>query len=150
MVNGKPTNKTEATSIDEALKMLEDDKKSQGEDKLITEKFVFSKNPEQRKDQQNRFARLLRSKDFQARRVAAKVLGRSDELDMVPELIYALSDPDAVVCRNAETSLRLLSRQLDRYHIPKEGNITEQHRVVARREWRAWFSSMRPDYIFVE
>lgn len=150
MVNGKPTNKTEATSIDEALKMLEDDKKSQGEDKLITEKFVFSKNLEQRKDQQNRFARLLRSKDYQARRVASKVLGRSDDLDMVPELIYALSDPDSVVCRNSETSLRLLSRQLDRYHIPKEGNITEQHRVVARREWRAWFSSMRPDYIFVE
>lgn len=149
-VNGKPINKSEATSIDEALKMLEDDKKSQGEDKLITEKFVFSKNPEQRKDQQNRFARLLRSKDYQARRVAAKVLGRSDDLETVPELIYALSDPDSVVCRNAETSLRLLSRQLDRYHIPKEGAITEQHRVIARREWRAWFSALRPDYIFVE
>lgn len=149
-VNGKPVNKTEATSIDDALKMLEDDKKSQGEDKLVAEKIAFSKNPEQRKDQLNRFARLLRSRDYQARRVAAKVLGRSDDLDIAPELIFALSDPDTVVCRNAETSLRLLSRQLDRYHIPKEGAISEQQRIVAKREWRAWFLSMRPDYIFVE
>jgi hypothetical protein len=150
LVNGKPMNTNEATSIDDALKMLEDDKKLQGEDKLISEKFVFSKNPEQRKDQLNRFARLLRSRDYQARRISAKVLGRSDELDVVPELIYALSDPDSVVCRTAETSLRLLSRQLDRYHLPKEGAISEQDRIIAKREWRSWFLSMRPDYIFVE
>jgi hypothetical protein len=149
-VNGKPVNKTEATSIDDALKMLEDDKKSQGEDKLVADKIVFAKNPDQRKEQLNRFARLLRSRDYQARRVASKVLGRSDDLDVVPELIYALSDPDSTVCRNAETSLRLLSRQLDRYHIPKDGAITEQQRVIAKREWRSWYLSMRPDYIFVE
>lgn len=150
LVNGKPVNKTEATSIDDALKMLEDEGKAQGEDKLVAEKILFSKDPEQRKDQLNRFARLLRSRDYQARRVAAKVLGRSEDLDVAPELIYALSDPDSVVCRTAETSLRLLSRQLDRYHIPKEGPVSEQQRIIAKREWRAWFSSLRPDYIFVE
>jgi hypothetical protein len=150
LVNGKPVNKTEATSIEEALKMLEDDRRSDGEDKLITEKFVFSKNSEQRRDQLNRFARLLRSRDYQARRVAAKVLGRSEELDVVPDLIFALGDPDLVVSRNAETSLRLLSRQLDRYHLPQDGNISEQQRIVARREWKSWYLSMRPDHIFVE
>lgn len=150
MVNGKPVNKTEATSIDDALTMLEDDKKSQGEDRLVAEKILFSKDPGQRKDQLNRFARLLRSRDYQARRVAAKVLGRSDDMDMVPELIFALSDPDVTVARNAETSLRLISRQLDRYHIPKEGSVTDQNRIVAKREWQTWFLSMRPDYIFVE
>jgi hypothetical protein len=93
---------------------------------------------------------LLRSKDWQARRIAAKVLGRSDDLDLVPELIFALSDRDSVVNRNAETSLRLISRKLDKYHLPKEGGITEQDRIKAQREWKTWFLELRPDYIFVE
>lgn len=150
MLNGKPVSKTEATSIDDALKMLEDDKKSQGEDKLVADKIIFSKDPSRRKDELNRFSRLLRSKDWQARRIAAKVLGRSDDLDMVPELIFALSDLDTIVNRNAETSLRLISRKLDKYHLPKEGVITDQDRIKAQREWKTWFLELRPDYIFVE
>ena len=150
MLNGKPVSKTEATSIDDALKMLEDDKKSQGEDKLVADKIIFSKDPARRKDELNRFSRLLRSRDWQARRIASKVLGRSDDLEMVPELIYALSDRDSVVNRNAETSLRLISRKLDKYHLPKEGGITEQDRITAQREWKKWFLELRPDYIFVE
>jgi hypothetical protein len=150
MINGKPVSKTEATSIDDALKMLEDDKKSQGEDKLVADKIIFSKDPARRKDELNRFSRLLRSRDWQARRIASKVLGRSDDLEMVPELIYALSDRDSVVNRNAETSLRLISRKLDKYHLPKEGGITEQDRITAQREWKKWFLELRPDYIFVE
>jgi hypothetical protein len=150
MLNGKPVSKNEATSIDDALKMLEDDKKAQGEDKLVADKIIFSKDPARKKDELNRFARLLRSKDWQARRIAAKVLGRSDDLDLVPELIFALSDRDSVVNRNAETSLRLISRKLDKYHLPKEGGITEQDRIKAQREWKTWFLELRPDYIFVE
>jgi len=150
MINGKPISKNEATSIDDALKMLEDDKKSQGEEKLVPDKIIFSKDPARRKDELNRFARLLRSKDWKARRISAKVLGRSDDLEMVPELIFALSDRDAEVNRNAETSLRLISRKLDKYHLPKEGGITDQDRIRAQREWKTWFLELRPDYIFVE
>jgi hypothetical protein len=150
LVNGKPMSKTEATSIDDALKMLEDDKASQGDDKLVAEKIMFSSDPARRKDELNRFARLLRSKDWQARRVAAKVLGRSDDLEMVPELIFAISDPDQVVCRNAETSLRLISRNLNKYHLPKEGSISKQDKIKAQREWKTWFLEFRPDYIFVD
>lgn len=150
MVNGKPISKNEATSIDDALKMLEDDKKAQGEDRLVADKIIFSKDPARRKDELNRFSRLLRSKDWKARRIAAKVLGRSDDLEMVPELIFALSDLDLEVNRNAETSLRLISRKLDKYHLPKEGGITDQDRIRAQREWKTWFLELRPDYIFVE
>lgn len=150
MVNGKPVSKNEATNIDDALKMLEDDKKAQGEDRLVAEKIVFSSDPARKKDELNRFARLLRSKDWKARRIAAKVLGRSDDLDVTPDLIFALTDRDNVVSRNAETSLRLISRQLDKYHLPKEGAISEQDRVKAQREWKRWFLELRPDFIFVE
>jgi hypothetical protein len=150
MVNGKPVSKNEATNIDDALKMLEDDKKAQGEDRLVAEKIVFSSDPARKKDELNRFSRLLRSKDWKARRIAAKVLGRSDDLDVTPDLIFALTDRDNVVSRNAETSLRLISRQLDKYHLPKEGAISEQDRVKAQREWKRWFLELRPDFIFVE
>ncbi|MFN7730596.1 MAG: hypothetical protein ACK5OB_01750 [Pirellula sp.] len=150
MVNGKPVSKNEATNIEDALKMLEDDKKAQGEDRLVAEKIVFSSDPARKKDELNRFSRLLRSKDWKARRIAAKVLGRSDDLDVTPDLIFALTDRDNVVSRNAETSLRLISRQLDKYHLPKEGAISEQDRVKAQREWKRWFLELRPDFIFVE
>ena len=148
--NGKLMNKTATTNIDDALKMLESDGKAEGEDSLIPEQMSLPKDPKVRKDQLNRFSRLLNSQDPKARRFAAKILGRGDDLDFVPALIYALSDPDSQVPRFAEASLRLISRQLDTYHLPREGKIGEGARVTAVLQWRKWYLTVRPDYVFVD
>jgi hypothetical protein len=148
--NGKLMNKTATTNIDDALKMLESDGKAEGEDSLIPEQMSLPKDPKVRKDQLNRFSRLLNSQDPKARRFAAKILGRGDDLDFVPALIYALSDPDSQVPRFAEASLRLISRQLDTYHLPRDGKIGEGARVTAVLQWRKWYLTVRPDYVFVD
>lgn len=149
MLDGKVVDKSQVTSIEDALKLLEDSKEGSTENKLLADRIVLDPNPKVRKEQLNRFARLLRSKDGVSRRIAAKLLGRGDDLDFVPDLIYALSDPDKYVPGIAENSLRILSRQMNTYIIPKEGPVTADVLVKAEGRWRQWYLSVRPDHIFV-
>ena len=152
-VKGKVMSKTSTTSIDDALKMLEEDGKDDKEDKLVPDKLQLASDPKKRKEQLNRFVRLLNAKDAKARKIAAVLLGRGDDLDVVPALIFTLStDPDNEVCRIAEQSLRLISRQLDTQHLPKdkEAKLSEQTKAKAGTEWKKWFTSLRPDFVFVD
>ncbi len=152
-VKGKVMSKTSTTSIDDALKMLEEDGKDDKEDKLVPDKLQLASDPKKRKEQLNRFVRLLNAKDAKARKIAAVLLGRGDDLDVVPALIFTLStDPDNEVCRIAEQSLRLISRQLDTQHLPKdkEAKLSEQTKAKAGIEWKKWFTSLRPDFVFVD
>lgn len=147
---GKIINKNATNSIDDALKMLEGDSKAEGEDGLAPDRMLLASDPKQRKEQLNRFVRLLNAKDYRARQIAAKMLGRGDDLDLVPALIYALTDPDPRVPFYAEQSLRIISRQLDTYHLPKRDKLTDQDRAKASLQWKKWYLSVRPDFIFVD
>lgn len=149
---GKVMSRTATTSIDDALKMLETEGKSDSEDALMAEKIILSTDPTQRKAQLNRFARLLSAKEARTRKVAAKLLGRGDDLDQVPALIYALTDPDDQVPHIAEQSLRLISRQLETYHLPKDKSqkLSDQSKVKASVQWKRWYRSLRPDHVFVD
>ncbi len=151
-LDGKIVSKTSTTSIDDALKMLEQDGKTDTEE-LVADKMRLATDPTQRKEQLNRFARLLSAKDPKTRKIAAKLLGRGDDLDVVPALIYTVStDPDPEVPRIAEQSLRLISRQLDTHHLPKDKSVklSDQTKSKAGAEWKKWFSGLRPDYVFVD
>ncbi len=150
-IGGKLMSKTSTSSIDDALKMLEEDGKNEAKDKLATDKMLLSTNPAQRKEQLNRFVRLLNARDAETRKIAAKMLGRGDDLDHAPALIYALStDPDSDVARVAEQSLRLLSRQLDTHHLPKDqsAKVSESTKTKAGAQWKKWYLSLRPDFVF--
>ncbi|MCU0711303.1 MAG: terpene cyclase/mutase family protein [Pirellula sp.] len=148
--DGKIVGKTQSTTMDDALKVLESDDQNEMKASLVPDKIILPKNPKERKEYLARFARMMSSKDHNARRFAAKLLGRGDDLEFVPQLIYGLSDPDPVVPRNAEASLRLISRQLDTSFIPKEGKITEPQRISAILQWRKWYLTVRPDYVFID
>ncbi len=150
-VDGKLVDKSQLTSIEDAIKLLESNQEGSTEDKLLADRMVLDPDPKKKKGQLNRFARLLRSPDTRARRVAAKLLGRGDDLDFVPDLIYALSEgeQDGQVLRLAENSLRILSRQLTTYILPREGPVTASDRVKAERYWQNWFLSIRPDHVFI-
>ncbi|HUP79516.1 MAG TPA: hypothetical protein VM260_13270 [Pirellula sp.] len=150
-VRGKVMSKTTTTSIDDALKMLEEDGKNETEDELVADKMLLAAEPSKRKEQLNRFARLLNAKEPKTRKIAAKLLGRGDELDHVPALIYAITDPDPDIPRIAEQSLRLISRQLDTHYLPKGGDkLSDQTKSRASAQWKKWFLSLRPDYVFVD
>ncbi len=138
----------ETASVEGLLEMMEKTGTENVEVGLLPENLTLAKDPAERKAQVNRLARLLRSQDWKSRRIAAKLLGRSEDINHVPELIYALTDPDPMVPMIAEESLRLLTRKLTVRYL--EAEPTPEQKDEAMRYWRQWYISMRPDYVFLD
>jgi hypothetical protein len=147
MVGDRIVNDAE-TSVENLLAMLEQDAAGEVQVGLLPNDLQLSPDLEQRKEQVARLARLLVSGDYTARRVAAKLLGRSDDLNQVPDLIFALTDEDPYVPQIAEESLRLLSRKLNSGQLGADPEYTDQQAAVSY--WQAWYLGLRPDYIFVD
>lgn len=148
---GMVIDKSQKTAADDILGMLEGSGATELNEKVVRLKMKLSENPEVRNSQLSRLERVLQSsQDYEARRIAAVLLGRGDDLDFVPSLIFGLSDPDPVVPVKAEASLRVLSRRLDQVIIPTEETPNDQHRAKAIKYWKEWYLSVRPDFVFVE
>ncbi len=151
VINGKVVDKSQVTSIEDALSLLETNKEGSVEDTALSNRIVLDADPAKRKAQLSRFARMLGAgNSWSARRLGAKILGRGDDLDFVPDLIFALGDGDQVVQRTAEASLKILSRKMGVNYLPAEGPITADHRVKAERAWKEWYLSVRPGHIFAD
>jgi hypothetical protein len=85
---------------------------------------------------------IVASGSLESRFLAVRALGRVRELDNVPLLVYALSDPDMRVVREADKGLRFISRKLDGVGIPEEPKPRDaKDGIVA---WKAWYQSVRP------
>ncbi len=136
-------------SVQNLLEMLEKNEAAGVEVSLVPQHMQLSPDPEQRRQQVARLSRLLISGDYAARRVAARLLGRSDDISVAPDLIYALTDPDPVVPKLAEESLRLLSRKLLVRHFGS-GPPTDSQRSEAEAYWKAWYLGLHPDYVFID
>ncbi len=65
------------------------------------------------------------------------------DLDNVPALIYALTDPDREVVIEARKALERISRNPVGYG-PKD-DYNEEQRRNAVEKWKAWYLSLRPD-----
>ncbi len=139
---------TAEASVEDMLKMLEEDGASAALGGLVPENLQLAKDPVERAAQLSRLSRLLVSGDYMPRRIAAKLLGRSEDLNRVPELIYALSDEDPYVPQYAEESLRLLSRKLSQPPLPVEPDLGQ--RKAAMEFWKQWYLGLRPEYVFIE
>ncbi len=90
----------------------------------------------------DRFRKLLSDRDPGMRQVAAWALARTADLDVVPDLITALLDPEENVVGAARTGLQLLSRKIDGLGPPSPS--TPEQRKAAARAWREWYDSIRP------
>ncbi len=90
-----------------------------------------------------RLRRLLRGGKPDARLVAARLLGASGELDSVPALLYAFTDPDRRVVLAARDGLRLISRRPEGFGLPDDFN--EQKRYAVLDQWKNWYLDLRPD-----
>jgi len=96
-----------------------------------------------------RLARILRTgESYKARLVAARTLGRQGKLDNVPILIFALTDPDPRVMREARDALRLISRKLDGFGLSENPTNGQVRSVVS--QWKSWYKSVRPDAVFIQ
>ena len=87
--------------------------------------------------------RIVHEGSPEARIAAVRALANDRNLDHVPTLIYALSDPDWRVVRAADDGLRFLNRKLDRHALPDRSD--EAARSASIAAWRKWYRTIRPD-----
>ncbi|NNE01151.1 MAG: hypothetical protein HKN47_27870 [Pirellulaceae bacterium] len=149
LVGGKAETKKAAQAVTDMLDLLEGDAADSMDGQSLPEDMALSTNPNDRAAQLDRLERLVRgSRSWQARRVAARVLGQSDEMRVVPSLIFALSDPDKSVRRYARDGLRFISRKFEGYGMsdtPEYGELRD-----VQNKWRAWYRTMDPGYVFLD
>ena len=69
-------------------------------------------------------------------------------MDNVPILIYALTDPDPRIMREAQAGLRLTSRKFDGLELPANPQKAEVEALVGR--WKTWYKSVRPEAALIE
>lgn len=74
---------------------------------------------------------------------AVRVLGAGQRLEVVPALIFALSDPDPEVARAARDALRRLARKPQGFGLPEQPDATALQQAV--RQWEAWYAGVCPD-----
>jgi HEAT repeat protein len=89
------------------------------------------------------FKHLVGNKHPEARVAAVKALGRLRNLDDVPTLLYAISDPDTRVVIAAVDALRYISRQP--YGSPGTVVTDAASRDAALDYWKRWYRTIRPD-----
>ena len=89
------------------------------------------------------------AESFEARIVAVRTLSKVRELDNVPVLLYALTDPDIRVIREADKGLRFISRKFKGVGLPDEAPTEADLRSV-RKAWQEWYKSIRPDAELLE
>jgi hypothetical protein len=64
-------------------------------------------------------------------------------LEYVPALLYAMTDPDNRVVREARDGLRFISRRFDGYGL--KDNFTDRERYDAVDMWKQWYRSVQPE-----
>ena len=136
-----------AQSVAGLLELLEKDGESIDEN-AIHKSMTLSSDPTERAAQIKRLKRMVEGGPWQARRAAARLLGQTSNLDLVPTLIFALTDPDPVVRREARNGLRFISRKFDGFGMPDKPN--EKQIEDARRKWKEWYLRANPSYVFLD
>ncbi|MBX3423622.1 MAG: hypothetical protein KF752_18855 [Pirellulaceae bacterium] len=137
----------EEASVENLLSMMEDASQRVREGMLPND-MQLSPDAQVRAAQVARLTRLLGSSSFSARRIAAKLLGRCEDIRVVPELIYALQDPDPLVPQIAEEGLRLLSRKLSTRLLQQDPSPEQRARAV--QYWKEWYRGVQPSHVFVD
>lgn len=131
------------------LKLLEDPTNSQflGAAAAI-EQLDISRDPTLREQLQQRLRELAGGEAPEAREAAVIALSRVRDLDNVPILIYALSDPDARVVSAARRGLEFISRKFR--SLGPEDNAPPGEVAAAIERWKSWYRTLRPDAEFPE
>jgi HEAT repeats len=134
------------TKVDELLSMIDD------QDQAFLDEL--SRDPSQvvvdEVDEQSarRLQQLVRGGEPEVRLLAVRALGRTGNMDYVPSLLYALTDPDPRVVLEARDGLQFISRSFEGYGPPDE--FTQEQRFEALDKWKSWYKSIRPSAILEE
>jgi len=153
-VEGNLMSKPELGSLDKMLAALDDASSPDATDALEALGVLPS---DEAADLASKHAKKLRelagAASADARLAAVRALGKRRDLDNVPALFYALTDPVPAVVREARDSLRRISRKFHGFGLPDgpaDGTDAakdkwELERHAAIRKWQEWYLAIRPD-----
>lgn len=111
------------------------------------EQLKIEPNDPQLARNRERLRKLAAGAEPEARLAAVTALGKGRQLDDVPMLIYALSDPDPRVVVEARKALEFVSRKFKGLGPADEGNKGDVQAAIKR--WKQWYLSLRPDAEFI-
>jgi hypothetical protein len=140
---GKLVVELKQTEMDNLLGMLDESGgKSEALDDLLDNPAAL-KITDVGPEQARRMQQIVKTGPAAARLVAVRALGKLRSLDYAPTLIFALTDPDKRVVREARDALRSVSRNFEGFGPPDNFENAERDQAVQR--WKAWYHSVRPD-----
>jgi hypothetical protein len=131
------------TKVDELLSLIDDGDDGQLDDLARDPSQLVVDNVDEKSAR--RLQQLVRGGVAPVRMLAVRALGRTGNLDYVPSLLYALTDPDRHIVIEARNELRFISRNFDGIGPPDD--FTEQQRFEAIEAWKKWYLSIRPDAV---
>ena len=70
-------------------------------------------------------------------------LANRRDIENVPALIYAVSDPNFEIAMKAHNGLRFISRKIDSISLPKDPK--KEDFMAAKKQWEDWYLSIRPN-----
>jgi len=129
------------TELDALLEML-DETNADALDALADQPAalaVANAGPEQAR----RLQQVARSGPPEARLLAVRALAKLRNMQYAPTLIFALTDPDKRVVREARDGLRSVSRIFEGFGPPD--NFDDGQRDEAVQRWKKWYATVRPD-----
>lgn len=129
------------TEADALLGML-DDSNSAALDELLDNPAALSVTSVDPSDAR-RLQQVAKSGPAAARLLAVRALAKLRSVDYAPTLIFALTDPDRRVVREARDGLRSISRNFEGYG-PSD-NFEEPERQAAVARWKEWYQTVRPE-----
>jgi hypothetical protein len=138
---GKLVVNEQPTEIDQLLDML-DDSKADALDALVNQPAALQVG-KAGPSEARRLQQVARSGPPEGRLLAVRALGKLRNLDYAPTLIFALTDPDRRVVREARDGLRSVSRNFEGFGPPDNFQGSERDEAVAR--WKRWYATVRPD-----
>jgi hypothetical protein len=150
IVPGKYLPVVETPPIDDLIEDLEELEINEI-DSSIPAQLKLSKDPQKRANELVRLRRMVKSGAYQARLTSIRTIGRDRNIDNVPVLIYALSDPDYRVVKAAENGLRYISRRVDGIgFVVGDKRPTKPQYMAAQDKWTNWLNSIRPKGVRIE
>jgi hypothetical protein len=129
------------TEADALLGML-DDSNSAALDELLDNPAALTVASVDPSDAR-RLQQVAKSGPAAARLLAVRALSQLRDMENAPTLIFALTDPDKRVVREARDGLRSVSRNFEGFGPSDNFEETEQQAAVAR--WKEWYQTVRPD-----
>ena len=145
--NGKISSQAAIQGIDDVTTMLQEDT-SDAELETLAEAMDQSirkfKTDEKSRGQTMAFiTELVKHRNYFRRLIAVKILAREQDMDHVPALLYALGDPDIRVAKEAHNGLRLISRKIEAFELPRKPSLTDFQ--IVKRQWTDWYLQLRPN-----